>query len=579
VLGALKFKAPQRNVTIALLLLILAAAFVLRGMQAGFGMPYLHYWDEPQTASTALNIIKSGDPNPHFFRYGSLLIYACVLADFVYYFFAHDLSLSSSLHLDSISDVVTNADTNWPWTISHPQFYVADRFLIVLFGVGTVAVTYLIGARLLPVGFALGAAAFLATSPFHVGHSYVVTTDVPVAFFVITATWALLVFLEEKATWALVVAAISVGLACATKYNSGLIYLPLVLSVGMEGLKVWRSDPKRAIKWAIIACVVPGLAFFVAMPYALLDYKSFFHDMLSELNHYSRWGHPGATVEAGLPHLKVIIADLVSQNGVVASVLAVIGFATIRSMKTAIVFCYPIVFILFMSAMKVEFDRNYVQVYPYIALLAMSGTHLGWQVVTKLIAASRKYHVAGILAAALVAYVVYGNLDRTVPNVVYGNLEKTVPAAINTWNRKETRSLAIEQVTKLGNSFDVVIPEELRVHEQDLARLDRQYLVVPLSAVLRMVCSAQASQHNFVLPTYTLLSPWAPPDEPTKTKQLVAAAQKVVAEVVKAPGVEQIPGGPLNVDIYSIDPGVIVVPAGPQSCEVDAAKHESQPNG
>ena len=53
-LGALKFKAPQRNVTIALLLLILAAAFVLRGMQAWFGMPYLHYWDEPQTASTAL---------------------------------------------------------------------------------------------------------------------------------------------------------------------------------------------------------------------------------------------------------------------------------------------------------------------------------------------------------------------------------------------------------------------------------------------------------------------------------------------------------------------------------------------
>ena len=154
-LGALKFKAPQRNVTIALLLLILAAAFALR--HAGRVRHALFaLLDEPQTASTALNIIKSGDPNPHFFRYGSLLIYACVLADFVYYFFADDLSLSSSLHLDSISDVVTNADTNWPWTISHPQFYVADRFLIVLFGVGTVAVTYMIGARLLPVGFALG---------------------------------------------------------------------------------------------------------------------------------------------------------------------------------------------------------------------------------------------------------------------------------------------------------------------------------------------------------------------------------------------------------------------------------------
>ena len=157
-------------------------------------------------------------------------------------------------------------------------------------------------------------------------------------------------------------------------------------------------------------------------------------------------------------------------------------------------------------------------------------------------------HVAGILAAALFNYVVYGNLDRTVPNVVYGNLEKTVPAAINTLNRKETRPSAIEQVTKLENSFDVVIPEELRVHEQDLARLDRQYLVVPLSAVLRMVCSAQASQHNFVLPTYTLLSPWAPPDEPTKTKQLVRSSEEGGRGGGQSPGgcSNRFPAGPLT---------------------------------
>ena len=41
----------------------------VRFLGIGFGLPYLHHWDEPQAASTALRILKTGDYNPHNFHW------------------------------------------------------------------------------------------------------------------------------------------------------------------------------------------------------------------------------------------------------------------------------------------------------------------------------------------------------------------------------------------------------------------------------------------------------------------------------------------------------------------------------
>ena len=108
----------------AIITLIIFFAFILRYFQLHIGLPYLYFWDEPLTASNALQILKTGDYNPHFFKYGSLMIYLNLLIDQLYRIY---LSLTGDLA--SVANIRIEADTGWHWTISHPGFYFWNRFL------------------------------------------------------------------------------------------------------------------------------------------------------------------------------------------------------------------------------------------------------------------------------------------------------------------------------------------------------------------------------------------------------------------------------------------------------------------
>ena len=104
-------------------ILVIFFAFVLRYFQLNIGLPYLYFWDEPLTASNALQMMKTGDYNPHFFKYGSLMIYLNLLVDQLYRIY---LSLAGGLA--SVANIRIEADTGWHWTISHPSFYFWNRF-------------------------------------------------------------------------------------------------------------------------------------------------------------------------------------------------------------------------------------------------------------------------------------------------------------------------------------------------------------------------------------------------------------------------------------------------------------------
>ena len=51
-------------------LIVLGAGLRVWGIT--FGLPYLYHPDEPLGVSVAINMVKTGDLNPHFFGYGSL---------------------------------------------------------------------------------------------------------------------------------------------------------------------------------------------------------------------------------------------------------------------------------------------------------------------------------------------------------------------------------------------------------------------------------------------------------------------------------------------------------------------------
>src|SRR5210317_1349261 len=120
--------------------IVITFAFILRYFQVAIGLPYVHFWDEPQTASTALRIMKTGDYNPHFFNYGSLMIYLNLLVDKLHYLY---LTTQTS-ELGSLNDIKIGVDTGWRFTISNPSFYYWNRILTAFLGTGTVLVTFFI---------------------------------------------------------------------------------------------------------------------------------------------------------------------------------------------------------------------------------------------------------------------------------------------------------------------------------------------------------------------------------------------------------------------------------------------------
>ena len=120
-----------------LLLVIVVLAFLLRAAQAHSGLPYIHNWDEPQIASHAIKMLKTGDLNPRFFCYGSLLIYLDFIADALNYLRLAGQPLTnpeSMLTVDQlalIDSIKAPVDMTygWYWSISHPSFYLWDRYV------------------------------------------------------------------------------------------------------------------------------------------------------------------------------------------------------------------------------------------------------------------------------------------------------------------------------------------------------------------------------------------------------------------------------------------------------------------
>ena len=100
----------------ALLLLALAT----RLLRCSEGLPYLHRYGEPNLASRSLNMLKTGDLNPHWFNYGSLTIYLHAAVDYVAFLWLKSRPLDDPEAMRSLSGITTFVDSKWTWTLSHP---------------------------------------------------------------------------------------------------------------------------------------------------------------------------------------------------------------------------------------------------------------------------------------------------------------------------------------------------------------------------------------------------------------------------------------------------------------------------
>lgn len=459
----------------SIVILIIFFAFILRYFQLNIGLPYLYFWDEPLTASNALQMMKTGDYNPHFFKYGSLMIYLNLLIDQLYRIY---LSLAGDLA--SVKNIRIEADTGWHWTISHPNFYFWNRFLTATMGTATVFITYLVSRSICNKWTGIISAFFLSVLPIHIVHSGFVTMDAPVALFVSLVALSSILFIHQKKIIYFILSLICVGFATATKYNSGLtILLPIASLIWMS----YRDElSHQKFCWLAIPCL-PAMTFFLIMPYAILDFPNFIKDVSHQINYYKTTGHPGATITPGWDYFAFQVRAFYQNIGLTGAILFAIGLAgTISRPALLLILLFPASYLLFMSGMTVNFHRNFIQVYPFIAVFAGIAFY--------------NLHVA------LEHF--YPKLKKSIPIICLAAALILLPRAYDAYqtgwvlhNTRDTRSAVIDTLNAMADVQKVVFARELRVHKQDLSRLKYDYSIQPIELI-----SAEQNEKgtHYVLP-------------------------------------------------------------------------------
>ena len=439
---------------------IFVLAFSIRAPRTGEGLPYLHRYDEPFITGNALTMMKTGDFNPHFFAYPSLLMYLNLAVDIPHYLQLMGQPNDAETYLPSLRDIKTAADTGWHWTISHPSFYQWNRMLTVFFGAGTAVLTFLLGLRIFKRPWvAVIPAVFLSVIPFHIYHSAVVSTDVPTGFFVLGAMLLSLCYLQEGTRKYLMWALIFCGLSTAMKYNSVLIVIPIGLALAHHHFK--NRSTANPYDWLLLP-VVPAAVFLVANPYAFFDMGGFLAGIGRQIRRYKIIGHEGFNSEPGWDHFWFQLTQFYETLGTTAAVIAVLGLCAVFVRRDlAYILIYPALFLLFMSQMRTNFHRNYIQIYPILALFFASGM-LYLQAFLRLLEERQGIKPKGVLVVLL-----------WVLTAVF-LLRIGVPAALESYRiavKREMRTVGIETINEMQGIKRAVIAKELRIHPQDLRKL------------------------------------------------------------------------------------------------------------
>lgn len=365
-----------------------------------------YQWDEWTSIEPVRRLVRDGDFLPHTYIYPSFcpLLSTLGLAPslFTYLWRAGP---EQSLYQFILQEVFKD------------QFGLTVRFVFAAVSALTLIWVYMTAARWRPGrGEGAIAAAMIALSWEVSYHSKWVVPNT------IMMQWAgLLILLLDGAQRALnfrpwlLGAACVAGIAMGTKYQCGLMLIPIYLIL----LDKMRAPPAESSRWrlaglGIALWMVFWISYLVTTPGTILDWGKFYEDVTMAISVY-RNGHVGATVGRGSEHLwlmSVYLASVLFSWYMPISLfffgLFLLGACSAlreEGWKTIVFLSFPLAYFLYFGlTQKVMHVRNLMVLVPYIALLAARG----W---SELSSSRRAVALSREGATALLAVCLMVNLD------------------------------------------------------------------------------------------------------------------------------------------------------------------------
>ncbi len=368
-----------RIILIGLALVLLALGLRLEGLS--WGLPQIYEEATPLKKAWQLwgwGPVDSFDLNPHFFRYPSLVIYLNFLGQGLLFLL---LSLTGSIG----------------GTMDYRALYVADptvfvltgRWIALVFGVGTVSITFALGKRIGGVGVAVIAAFILAVNTFHISRSQMIEVDIPLTFFVVLVLWRALGFMDNPGRKQAVLLGVALGLATSAKYTGAFLTLPAVLVVLMASQaevtiprgkhprgKHKKEKKKPALlhfRWRELAWIGGAalVVFSLTSPFVFLDFRAFLDHLSSEKQHMEM-GHFGITGDSTFTFYLLALCQRI-----LGWPLAICGFAGmvvftiwVRARWAYVLAAFMIPYLLVVSNWAMKADRYLLFTIPIFTLFA-----------------------------------------------------------------------------------------------------------------------------------------------------------------------------------------------------------------
>ena len=363
------------------LAVILAVAALLRFIGIGAGIPFNVGVDEPEIMNRVVQMMRTGDLNPHFFDYPGLYFYV-QLGTAVLRFMA-----GASAGRWTALDQVDAGD-----------FYLMGRAVTALLGTATVFLVYRIGMRWGARHAAL-AAGLMAVMPLHVRESHYVLTDVPATFFVTLTLLLTLGAHERERASSFAWAGAAAGLAAATKYPAALVIVVPLIAVWMT----LGTKPSRLI--ASLSVVGGALgAFLIAAPYTILDLPGFLNGYAHLAGAYA----PRRLAEAPwLTYYKHLSRSM--EWPAFLLLLTGLGLGTVRAVRGpgrvrwTVTIAFPLLYYYFLSGQMLVFGRYLLPLLPFVCVLAAVGAVSGVSLLRRfdIPRTPRTAIIAAITAAAI----------------------------------------------------------------------------------------------------------------------------------------------------------------------------------
>ncbi len=356
-------KTPR--ITWILLVAILFFAFWLRLPLVGKDLPFFYNEDEAHHFNRTINMVKTGDLNPHYFHKPSLHFYLRIPVVATAFFWNVGKG-----NIKSIQEIKTGDPfglKGYSLTASHPGIVKWNRMYSLGISLLTIVFTFLIAQNLFGGSFAGLLAAFVVgISPGVIADSATIGVDVVMSLFVVLATYLTVRLESHFSLKALALASLVAGLAVSTKYNAWPIALMPLIAILLYGRISFSS--------LLIALKLPAIGFLLGSPFILAELPLFLDHAAYEIWHYKIAGHTGHTGEPGFAQ-SIFFYNWLTENGLGISLLALgllgsLLFLLRFNKKFIIYLSFPIIYFLFMSSQRANFTRNMIVLVPFLSVMA-----------------------------------------------------------------------------------------------------------------------------------------------------------------------------------------------------------------